>query len=141
MIPGLRLSGLGRLKGYRGLGQDDSTTVLNPTFDTSNIPITNPPGGYPVAAPAQSSGFNWGATIGNLLNQWTGIASNVIAPRNTIQTGPQGTSINVAAGSQLPTGALLTPSLAGGSGTLFWIVGGGLGLVLLFSLLGGGHRR
>jgi hypothetical protein len=140
MVPGITLTGLGRLRGmgrYRGFGQDDSTTVLTPGIDTSNIPIANPPGGYPVATPAPSPGFNWGATIGNLLNQWTGIASNVIAPRNTIQTGPQGTSINVAAGSQLPTGALLTPSLAGGAGTIVWVVGGGIVLLLLVQLLGG----
>lgn len=143
VLPGVGLSGyiranrgLGVIRGgrNRGLG-DDTVTVLNPGLDPTNIPVTNPGGVYPVSTPVQVSGpgFNWSGTIGNLLNQWTQIASNVIAPRNTITTGPQGTAINVAAGSQLPAGALLTPGLAGGTGTLLLIGGAALVLILVMS--------
>lgn len=144
MLPGITLTGLtglGRVRGmgrFRGLGQDDSTTVLAPGIDTSNIPITNPPSGYPVAVPAPSaSNANWAQFFQNLTTQGLNLVGKITAPTTTIQTGPGGTNISTPAGTSLPAGALLTPSLAGGSGTLFWIVGGGIGLILLASVLGG----
>lgn len=100
--------------------------------DYSTLPASTP---VQVSAP----GFNWAGTIGGLLNSWTQIASNVIAPRNTITTGPGGTAVNVAAGTQLPSGALLTPSLAGvTSSPLVWIIGGGL-LIFLFAQMAKGR--
>jgi hypothetical protein len=141
LLPGVPFSGRSRGVGlgayrrgrryFRGLGDD--VTTLDPSLDTSNIPITNV-GGYPGLSPTASApGTNWGGLLGNLLNQWTGIAGRVIAPTTTIQSGPGGTSISTPAGTPLPTGALLTPSLAGGSGTLLLLLGGGLVLVLLLA--------
>ena len=136
LTPGIRLSqymqsrGLGR---YRGLGQDysESSDPAAAIASAGTIPSTTP---VSVSGP----GFNWAGTIGGLLNSWTQIASNVIAPRNTITTGPQGTSVNLAAGSTLPAGALLTPSLAGATSPLLWIAGGGI-LLFLFAQMGKGR--
>ena len=144
MLPGIGLSGyirgnrgLGVIRGGRNRGLGDDITVLNPSLDPTQVPITNPGGVYPVSTPVQVSGpgFNWSGTIGGLLNQWTQIASNVIAPRNTITTGPQGTSVNLAAGSSLPAGAFALPGAVGGIGVGTILIGGVV-LVALFMALG-----
>lgn len=117
----------------RGMGQTAADSIaMAEQADYGTIPASTP---VQVSAP----GFNWAGTIGGLLNSWTQIASNVIAPRNTITTGPGGTAVNVAAGSPLPGGALLTPSLAGvTSSPLLWIVGGGV-LIFLFAQMAKGR--
>lgn len=118
--------GLSGLRGLRrGLGQGDTVTALDPSvIDTSNIPITNPAGGYPVPS-TSGGGFNWGSTIGNLLSAWTKIGGQVIAPQTTVIRGPGGqTYIQTPAGS--PTGAASLAATASGIPIWVWAIGGGL---------------
>lgn len=48
---------------------------------------------YPSGSSGSSSGFNWGGEIANLLNQWTKIGGQVVAPQVTQTTSKAGTSI------------------------------------------------
>lgn len=138
LVPGVpfsnerQRSGLGRYS--RGLGDDTSTTTIDPSIIAGdvNTPITNLVTSFP-APPSPTPGVNWGGVLGNLLNQWTGIAGRVIAPTSTIQSGPGGTFIQTPAGTPLPTGALLTPTLAGSSLTPLLLLGGGLLVVMMLA--------
>ena len=138
MMPGIRLSGLGAYRRFRGMGQDDSVTTLSPSVDTSNVAITNPPGGYPVldATQVPASPFTQAlaSSLPGLLAAWTNIGGKVLAP-SVQYTGPGGVSYSApassAAAGALPfsVGTLQSTSLL----PILLLVGGGLALLFVFS--------
>lgn len=147
LVPGVPFSnerqrqGLGRYRRgmghFRGLGQDDGTNTvqLDPTLDTSNIPIGNI-GPYPTAVPSTPSAPSpWASIIGNLANQWTTIGGRVIAPTTTIQ-GPGGTLITTPSSSLSQLGgatSLLPASLSSGGLLPILLLGGGLLLIVMMA--------
>jgi hypothetical protein len=131
------------LRGYRGLGDDDSSTTLDyctlypaacagdnpvPTPVTTTVSPSPTP---PTPAGAQS---NWAQTIANLGKDWTQIASRVIAPSTTYQRNADG-SISLVTPGQATIPAALTATAGTASGLLsnpFAWIAGGLGLLLIF---------
>jgi len=140
LVPNVRFQGpgLGRY-GRRGLGQDgtDSTTVLAPGVDTSNVPITNPPSGYPVVVPPSSAPSPFTTALAQalpgLLKTWSDIGGKVIAP-SVQYTGPGGVSYSAPAGSAAGAALPLSIGTIGTTSLLpILLIGGGLLLVVMFA--------
>ena len=138
MVPGIGLSGyiranrgMGRFRN-RGLGQDETT--LPPGVDTSNVPVTNPLGGYPVASPASAPNPFTTAlaqSLPGLLSAWTTIGGRVIAPSVQYQ-GPGGVMYSAPAGS----GGAAIPFLPGTTSSYLPLLLIGGGLLVVFLMMG-----
>lgn len=130
-----RSSRFGGLHAYmRGMGQDDFDTLAAQIGITSPDPMTvyNPSTSAP-------STFDSGAFFGSLANQWTTIASRMLAPSTTYQRNADGSISLVTPGSSpVLAGSVLSGGNALGSSSSSLLLYGGLavGAILLVSMMG-----
>lgn len=118
-----------------GMGEDPNSSVdLTQLYPVNPAAYDTAPPTTPITSPVPSGGFDWSSLIGNLANQWTQIGGRVIAPQTTYSVGPNGQiSYSTPGAAPVPSG--FSTSL--GSGTLGWVLGGGLVLVLAIAAFGG----
>lgn len=126
-------------RGLRGLGQCPDETGADPCAALlASSPFTSAatqvgPTVTTITTPAPvASGFNWGSTLSNLLNQWTAIGGKVIAPTSTYTVGPGG-QVSLSTPGALPSGALLTGSTLGTSTGMILLLVGGVVLVMMLA--------
>ncbi len=140
---GARFDGLHHygLRGMGGFGDvitlDDGTTIdmgagsgsTGDYFTDNYTPTAGFVAGGLTPAASPSSGFNWGSTISNLLNQWTKIGGQVIAPTvsytrdkygNLVYSAPAGSASSLPALSSVGSSPLVWLAVAAG---LFLVVG------------------
>ena len=118
-------------------------TPVAPTGDTSSTvdlsqlyPIGAATQQPTVGSPSAGGGFNTGAFLANLANQWTQIGSRVLAPSTTYVRNADGSVSLVTPGS---SPVLSSSVLSGGGGitgsTLLWIGGGLAALFVVGSMM------
>lgn len=81
-------------------GVDPSLPVLQTSSDPSISPITSQVSG---PAASTSSGFNWGGFLSQLVGTGANVATKAIQAGNTVITYPNGSSVVVPPGQQVPS--------------------------------------
>ncbi len=125
-------------RGRRGLGDTNLWDVwgLDPAVDAGYAPPTAP--AAPVystgGAGSGSGGTDWGGVFSNMLNRWTTIGGQVLAPQVSYQRGPGG-QLSYSAPAGAASNSLLPGSL-GGAAVPWGLVAGGVGILALVLMVG-----
>ena len=128
--------GMGCCAAYKGLGAAGDFTIDTTDLMAAAAEPTQFLSGDPGASVALSTPSAWDTTLAGLANQWTGIASRILAPTTTVMNPKTGLVIQTPASStaaaSLLTGATTTATT---SSTLILYGVIVVGAILMFSMI------